>query len=70
MLDFLIGKKIKVKTILRDDRGRKVLGKYSFVEGICEYVGPNKHLGYELQITVGRMPIEINSINDIKLIEE
>lgn len=35
--------------------------------GICQFVGPNKVLNWPLQITIDRMPLTIDSLNQISL---
>jgi hypothetical protein len=38
--------------------------------GILTFVGPNKVLEWDLQVTVARVPIQIKSLNEIKIWEK
>lgn len=40
------------------------------VGGICELLGPNEYLNIPLQITVGRLPITLESLSQIELMPE
>lgn len=63
----LVGKLVQTKLPLRDNNCKIIKGKYDTIVGPCNYIGPNEYLGYQLQITVGGMPIEVIHINDIVL---
>lgn len=39
------------------------------VVGILTYVGPNEALEWNLQVTVDRMPIQIDNLDEIKIVE-
>ena len=67
----LIGSKIiaKVKNAARDDKGKLIPGKFIEVGGTIEYLGPNKFLGWELQITIDRCPFELEKVTDFRIIE-
>lgn len=38
--------------------------------GICTYIGPNEMLNWPLQITVDRMPLVIDSLDQVSLAPE
>jgi hypothetical protein len=40
------------------------------VGGICEFLGPNQYLKIPLQITVDRLPITLESLDQISLMAE
>lgn len=40
------------------------------VVGPCMYIGPNEHINWPLQITVGRTPIKLRDLSQITLEEE
>jgi hypothetical protein len=62
-----IGKRIIVRVpIGRDDSG-KSNGKMTEVAGVCDYTGPNKVLGIPIIAVINRMPIELNSLNQITI---
>lgn len=63
-----LGKRVEVKIRRRDNKGR-LTQEYSYITGICQLEPcPNPLLGITLQTTVDRMPVELRSMNDIKLI--
>jgi hypothetical protein len=65
----IVGKQVTVNApFLRDNFGKNVKGVTS-IRGVCTFIGPNELLGIPLQITIDRMPIELNHINDIVNIE-
>lgn len=70
MLDFLLGRRVRVKMTARDNFGRRTPGRYTTVTGECQFIGPNEHMGHALQITVDRMPIEVKSMKDVELLDE
>lgn len=37
------------------------------IGGTCEYIGPNQYLKWDLEVVVDRMPIQINSLDQIRL---
>lgn len=52
------------------EEAQSLVGQWVCVGDICgklEFVGPNKFLEWDLQVTVGRMPIQIKSLNEIKV---
>jgi hypothetical protein len=52
------------------EKAKELLGQRVCVGEICgilTYIGPNKVLGWELQATVAKMPIQIKSLNEIKI---
>jgi hypothetical protein len=64
----MLGKRVQVKILARDDRGR-VTNRFTTCGGICQSEPQeNKHLGIKLQIVVDRMPIEIRSLDDVRII--
>jgi hypothetical protein len=48
-------------------RVKDIDGKYW--QGILKYCGGNSIVGWKLQVTLDRTPIQINSIADIELLE-
>jgi hypothetical protein len=65
--DQFLGKQIIVPLQERDNKGKLMPFKYSDVLGQCTFIGENKILNIDLQVTVDGMPIQIKHINDIKL---
>lgn len=64
-----LGKRVEVKIKKRDNRGRE-MNEYIPIIGICQLEPcPNPFLGIPLQTVVDRMPVELKSMNDIKLIK-
>ena len=64
-----IGKRVQVNIPARDEKGR-LNGKLHPIGGICQTEPKeNKWLGIKLQVVVNRLPVSINSLNDIKIIE-
>lgn len=62
-----LNKRVEVKIKKRDNRGRE-MNEYIPITGICQSEPcPNPLLGIPLQTTLDRMPIELRSMNDIKL---
>lgn len=53
-----MGKKVDITT----DRGRVV--------GVLNYIGPNVVLGWEMQVTVDRLPFRFQKLISIKVYEE
>jgi hypothetical protein len=41
--------------------------KYKSVAGECSFIGVNEFLNWPLQITIDRMPIVLNNLNQVKL---
>jgi hypothetical protein len=71
MEDFqrFIGKRVTVTApIGRDNAGRRN-GSNVVVAGTCDSLGPNKHLEIPLQIVVDRMPITVNSVNQVQMVQ-
>jgi hypothetical protein len=62
-----LNKKITVPVLERDQRGRTIPNKYTTASGQCTFIGSNPVLGYDLQVTIDGMPIQIKHINDISL---
>lgn len=65
--DQFLNKRITVPIPERDNRGRTIPNKYTTASGICQYIGSNNVLGYDIQVTVDGMPLQIRHINDIVL---
>jgi len=64
-----IGKTVSVRApIGRDIIGRRN-GSMVTIIGDCVLIGPNPFLGYALQVTIGRTPIELQSINQLTIVE-
>ena len=68
-MQFLIGQRVRVKVPFRDNFGKVVPNQFTTACGVCEFVGPNPRLGWELQITIGRMPVKVEHVNDIEIME-
>ena len=68
LADIFVGKRVEVKIPFRNDQGKVVPNKFDTVCGVCKYIGPNEILGWAMQVTIGRMPIPIRHIYDVKLI--
>jgi hypothetical protein len=65
-MQHLIGKRVIVKAeIARDNFGKHIPGKLVEVGGICSFIG--KNFFGNLQITVGRLPIEIPNYSYVKI---
>ena len=63
-----LGKKVEVKVPARGNDG-KLNGKFTTVVGICKCEPcKNEILDIPLQIVVGRMPITLGSLKDIKIL--
>ncbi len=62
-----LNKRVEVSTTNRDPYGRKS-SELIKICGLCTYIGENKLLGYPLEIIVDRMPIQLNNINQVKLL--
>jgi len=63
-----LGKRIEVKIPKRDEKG-KLTKEWQIVRGICQSEPQeNKFLGIPLQTVVDRMPVELKSLNDIKIV--
>jgi hypothetical protein len=63
-----LGKRVEVKIPARGDNG-KLNGKFTTVVGICKSEPQkNEILDIPLQTVVGRMPVTLNSLNDIKIL--
>jgi len=63
----MLGKWVQVRIPARDDRGRET-NRFTTCGGICQSEPQeNKYLGIKLQIVVDRMPIEIQSLADVRI---
>lgn len=63
-----LGKKVEVKIPQRGEN-MKLNGRMTTIVGICDSEPQkNEILGISLQIVVDRMPVTINSLNDIKIL--
>lgn len=64
-----LNKKVSVDIPSRDKYGKISTGKTTIV-GICQLEPiPNPLLNIPLQTVINRMPIELNSLNDLKIME-
>lgn len=63
MYSEFIGKRVRVKNCIKPCYS----DSYRDVVGNCTFFGPNKELGWDLQITVDRTPLKINNINQVSL---
>lgn len=61
----LIGSRVKISPPFVNDK----VGIKEPIVGILEFIGPNKFLGWELQVTVNRMPLQIKSVSQIKILD-
>lgn len=61
-LKFLRKKFLNKKVRIEADKGLFV--------GDLQYIGPNEVLGWPLQITIDRLPVQINKIKSIKLYDD
>jgi hypothetical protein len=68
-LQHIVGKRVRVKDCVEVNYGTNH-GKIKVdVIGEVTYIGSNKYLGWPLQITVGRTPLQLESLKQIELIE-
>jgi hypothetical protein len=67
--DQFLNKRISVPIPERDNKGKVIPNKFQQCAGICQFIGPNPLLGWDLQVTVDGTPIQIRHINDIKIQE-
>jgi len=64
-----LGKKCEVKIAQRGNDA-KPNGKFTICVGICNSEPcKNEHLSIPLQIVIDRMPITLNTLKDVKIIE-
>jgi len=69
-MNHLVGKRLNVRVPEgRDDNARRNHKLIEFA-GVCDYIGPNKVLGYELMVVIGRMPVQLTHINQIIKVSE
>lgn len=66
VFEFLKGKRIKVLTYDRDNRGKQLPTKNTWIHGECYFLGNGI---WGLQVTVDRMPIPIDSLLDVELVD-
>lgn len=52
----MVGEKVTIKILDRDESGKILTNKYTNITGICTFVGYNDILNVN-QITINRMPI-------------
>ena len=65
--DQFLNKYITVPVPERDNYGRTIPNKTVDIAGQCTFIGENKIMGWEIQVTVDLMPIQIKHINNIRL---
>jgi len=58
---------LSVPVPLRNNQGKTIPNKYTNCVGHCTFIGNNPVLGWNLQVTLNDMPIQVNHINDIQL---
>jgi len=52
----------------RNQIGNLIPNKTVDAGGICQYIGSNKIMNYEIQVTIDGMPVLVKHINNIKLL--
>lgn len=62
----LIGKRVQVPCPARDEKGFIIEGRYVTIAGTCDWIGSNEVMGYALQATIDRMPLEVQRLEQIK----
>ena len=60
----LIGSIVKVNPPFLNDKA----GNKEPIKGELQFLGTNKYLGWDLQVTVDRTPYQIRSLSQIELI--
>lgn len=66
MYSEFIGKRVRIKEAVPVC----YMTKLKDVVGILTFLGPNELLGIPLQATIGRMPIKLRNIDQVKLEED
>jgi len=64
-LDFLLGKRVRVKNAVKVCYTNKLAD----VTGTLSFIGENKYLGFKIQATIDRMPVELTNLKQLELIE-
>jgi hypothetical protein len=67
MLNQLIGKRVRVRINDRDNFGKTLHNKFTYISGICKFAGYNKYLDV-YQITVDRTPIYPIQFKDVTIL--
>lgn len=67
LIQQFLNKRIIVPITERDNRGKTIPNKFTTASGQCTFIGSNNVLGWEIQVTVDGMPIQVKHINDIVL---
>jgi hypothetical protein len=65
--DQFLNKRITVPIPERDNKGKVITNKFQQCTGICQYIGSNPFMKWDLQVTVDGTPIQVRHINDITL---
>lgn len=63
-----LNKDLSVPIPLRNNQGKIIPNKYTDCSGHCTFIGDNKIMNWNLQVTLDDMPIQVNHINDIKIV--
>lgn len=58
------GKIVECQVPSRDEKGRRN-GGYQVIIGVCTHLGPNQHLNEPIWAVVDRMPVSLNSLDQI-----
>jgi hypothetical protein len=67
MLEQLIGKKIRVRILDRDNVGKEIPNRFTTIKGICTFAGKNQILDV-YQVTIDRTPIFPIQFKDVEVI--
>ena len=67
-MEQLIGRTVRVKILYRDDVGKTIPNKFTYISGKCQFAGYNKWLDV-WQITIDRMPIFPIQFKDVEIIK-
>jgi hypothetical protein len=65
-----LNKRIIVPIAERDQRGKIIPNRFTTCAGVCTFIGSNKIMEWELQVTVDGMPLPVKHVNDIQLAPE
>ena len=68
-LQHIVGKKVRVKDCIEVDYGSNHGKIKTDIIGTVYFIGANEFLGWPLQVTIDRTPIQLDSLKQIELIE-
>lgn len=66
-MEHLLGKRIRVRINDRDEVGKILSNRFTYISGICTFAGYNKSIG-EWQVTLDRTPIFPIQFKDVDII--